>query len=212
MADSTDRMTLVIATRNRGKVREFAAMFEPLGYTVQSLGDYPAVPDIVEDGDTFAANALIKARAVAGALGVPALADDSGLVVEALGGAPGVYSARYAGEPSDDAANNAKLLAELRRLGASLEPAEAGRPALLSRARFVCALAYAEPQGNILAAEGVCEGAVAAEPRGGGGFGYDPYFFVPELGRTMAELSAEEKNRISHRALALRRLISIWED
>lgn len=212
MADTTDRKTLIIATRNNGKVREFAALFEPLGYNVQSLSEYPAVPDIVEDGDTFAANALIKARAVAAALGAPALADDSGLVVDALDGAPGVYSARYAGEPSNDAANNAKLLAELHRRGAALAPAEAGRPALLSRARFVCALAYAEPQGRTLAAEGRCEGAVAAEHRGGGGFGYDPYFFVPELNRTLAELTTEEKNRISHRAQALRHLISIWEE
>jgi XTP/dITP diphosphohydrolase len=212
MTDASPSKKLIIATRNKGKVREFAAMFEPLGYAVQSLDDYPAVPDIAETGDTFAANALIKARAVVEALGVPALADDSGLVVDALGGAPGVYSARYAGEPSDDAANNAKLLSELHKISATLAPAEDGRPALLSRARFVCALAYCEPLGRTLAAEGACEGAIAAEPRGGGGFGYDPYFFVPELNRTLAELATEEKNRISHRAQALRHLISIWED
>jgi XTP/dITP diphosphohydrolase len=204
--------TLVVATRNRGKTREFAALFEPLGWEVRSLNDYDRVPDIVEDGDTFAANALIKARAAAFALGVPALADDSGLCVDALDGAPGVYSARYAGEPTDDSANNAKLIAELQRRGALLAPASAGRPALLSAARFVCALAYVEPGGRVLAAEGVCEGAIIAEARGTNGFGYDPHFYVPDLGLTMAELTAGQKNAISHRAQALRQLISFWKE
>ncbi|KIL40287.1 purine NTP phosphatase [Gordoniibacillus kamchatkensis] len=204
--------TLVVATKNRGKAREFSALFEPLGWEVRSLNDYDRFPDIVEDGDTFAANALIKARAVVAALGVPALADDSGLCVDALDGAPGVYSARYAGEPADDAANNAKLIAELKRRGALLAPAEAGRPALLSAARFVCALAYAEPGGRVRTAEGVCAGAIVADARGANGFGYDPHFYLPEFGLTMAELTAEQKNAVSHRAQALRQMISFWEE
>lgn len=204
--------TLVIATKNRGKAREFAALYEPLGIEVRSLNDYEGMPDIVEDGDTFAANALIKARAVVAALGVPALADDSGLRVDALGGAPGVYSARYAGEPANDAANNAKLIAELQRRGALLAPAAEGRPALLSAAQFVCALAYVEPGGRILTAEGVCEGAIVAEACGANGFGYDPHFYLPQFGLTMAELTAGQKNAISHRAAALRQMISFWEE
>jgi XTP/dITP diphosphohydrolase len=210
--------TIVVATRNRGKAREFAAMFEPLGVEVRTLSDYEGFPDIVEDGDTFAANALIKAQAVVHALGIPALADDSGLCVDALGGEPGVYSARYAGEPSSDAANNAKLIAELQRLASGPAAVAAAaawvppRPGLLSPARFVCALAYAEPGGRTLQAEGVCVGWIAAEARGENGFGYDPYFYLAEYDCTMAELTAAQKNEVSHRAAALRQMISFWED
>ncbi|AFC32748.1 RdgB/HAM1 family non-canonical purine NTP pyrophosphatase [Paenibacillus mucilaginosus 3016] len=200
---------VVIATRNAGKVREFAALFGQQGIAVKSLLDYPSIPDIPEDGETFAANALIKARAVAQHLGVSALADDSGLCVDRLGGAPGVYSARYAGEPSDDAANNRKLLEELRRLGPAGEPASGG-PALLSPARFVCAMALVDAEGRTAAeVEGTCEGAIIGEPRGAGGFGYDPLFYVPELGRTLSELAMEEKNKLSHRGQALRRLMDV---
>ncbi|WFA21213.1 XTP/dITP diphosphatase [Paenibacillus mucilaginosus] len=199
---------VVIATRNAGKVREFAALFGQQGIAVKSLLDYPSIPDIPEDGETFAANALIKARAVAQHLGVSALADDSGLCVDRLGGAPGVYSARYAGEPSDDAANNRKLLEELRRLGPAGEPARG--PALLSPARFVCAMALVDAEGRTAAeVEGTCEGAIIGEPRGAGGFGYDPLFYVPELGRTLSELAMEEKNKLSHRGQALRRLMDV---
>ncbi|MCZ8519130.1 MULTISPECIES: XTP/dITP diphosphatase [Paenibacillus] len=199
---------VVLATRNAGKVKEFAVLFGERGIAVKSLLDYPSIPDIPEDGETFAANALIKAQAVARHLGVSALADDSGLCVDRLGGAPGVYSARYAGEPSDDAANNRKLLAELDRLG-TLPPAAEGGPALLGSARFVCAMALVDAAGRPVAeVEGSCEGAITSEPRGGGGFGYDPLFFVPELGRTLSELSMEEKNRLSHRGQALRKLMA----
>ncbi|WP_372813089.1 XTP/dITP diphosphatase [Paenibacillus sp.] len=199
---------VVIATKNAGKVKEFQALFGERGIAVRSLRDYPDIPDIVEDGETFAANALIKARAVAKAIGAPAVADDSGLAVERLNGAPGVYSARYAGEPADDAANNRKLLAELGRLGATAgAAANPGGVKLLSAAKFVCAMAFVDADGTVLAAvEGECDGAIAAEPRGEHGFGYDPLFYIPQLGRTMAELSMEEKNALSHRGQALRKL------
>ncbi|WP_248927453.1 non-canonical purine NTP pyrophosphatase [Paenibacillus hamazuiensis] len=219
---------VVIATRNRGKAKEFASLFREKGIEVLSLADFEGVPDIVEDGATFADNALIKARAVALALHLPALADDSGLCVDKLGGAPGVYSARYSGEGATDAGNNAKLLAELGRLRGEA-PADAGAPGadagraaepavvaqagggaspLLSPARFVCALCMVNAAGEVIAsAEETCEGAIIAEPRGEGGFGYDPLFYIPELGKTMAELSVAEKNAYSHRGKAIR---SLW--
>lgn len=202
---------VVIATKNAGKVKEFEALFGAKGIAVRSLRDYPDIPDIVEDGETFLANALIKARTVAKAIGAPVIADDSGLAVERLNGAPGVYSARYAGEPSDDAANNRKLLDELGRLGAM---AGAGTNpeglTLLSAAKFVCAMALVDADGNTLAAvEGECLGAIVSEPRGEHGFGYDPLFYIPQLGRTMAELSMDEKNALSHRGQALRKL---WQE
>lgn len=204
--------TLIIATRNKGKTREFAALFEPLGIAVHSLNDYPQVPDIVEDGATFADNALIKARTVSELFGSPALADDSGLCVDKLEGRPGVYSARYAGEGASDESNNAKLLGELNALAAAGQPqaqtASAGgrEVRLLSGARFVCALALCVPGEQPVIVEGACEGYVADTPVGSGGFGYDPLFYVPAYGATMAELPMETKNAISHRALALLKL------
>ncbi|WP_409341751.1 non-canonical purine NTP pyrophosphatase [Paenibacillus sp. MBLB4367] len=210
--------TLVIATRNRGKTAEFARMLEPFGIEVKSLNDVPDMPDIVEDGQTFADNALIKARAIAEKLGEPVLADDSGLCVDALDGAPGVWSARYAGEGATDAMNNAKLIAELahrvqprelpERTGAEGEP----HPLVLSGAAFVCALALYDPASRqALHVEGECRGYIVSAPRGEGGFGYDPLFYVPEQGRTMGELAAERKNQISHRGEALRKLTAILE-
>ncbi|MBB6733538.1 RdgB/HAM1 family non-canonical purine NTP pyrophosphatase [Cohnella zeiphila] len=202
--------TLLVATRNAGKTREFRAAFAPLGVEVKDLNDAAGVPDIEETGDTFAANARIKAQAAADATGLPALADDSGLCVDALGGAPGVYSARYSG--GGDAANNDKLLRELAALGR--EPVRVvsreGEPALrlLSPARFVSALALCEPgAGERVAAEGEVEGFIADRLLGAGGFGYDPLFYLPEYGRSMAELTMEEKNAISHRGRALRMLL-----
>lgn len=187
-------------------MKEFEPMFLRQGIAVRSLLDYPDLPDIVEDGHTFAANALIKARAIALKFGVPVVADDSGLCVDRLGGAPGVYSARYAGEPSDDAANNRKLLAELAKLEDSSPSAE---PARLSPARFVCAIALVDRAGHPVAeVEGSCDGVIIDKPRGEHGFGYDPLFYIPELGRTMAELTVNEKNELSHRAQALGKL---WE-
>jgi XTP/dITP diphosphohydrolase len=186
-----------MATRNRHKVRELAHLLADLGVEVLSLADRPDVPEVVEDGATFAANAVKKARAVAVATGLPALADDSGLEVDALGGQPGVQSARYAGgDGHDDAANNRKLLEAL----AGVAPAR-------RTARFRCAVALADPAGRLGAAveirEGACEGVIIDAPRGEHGFGYDPIFLVPELGRTFAELTLEEKSGRSHRARAM---------
>ncbi|WP_199618414.1 XTP/dITP diphosphatase [Paenibacillus alkalitolerans] len=195
--------SIVIATRNAGKAAEFRSMLAPLGIEVRSLLDIDAkLPEVEEDGETFADNAEKKARAAAEALGVPALADDSGLCVDALNGAPGVRSARYAGAGSSDEQNNAKLLSELSR-------EERGES---SGARFVCALALHDPSAReTLHAEGACEGVIVREPRGTNGFGYDPLFYVPELGKTFAEMSDEEKNLISHRGRALRNFIAVLE-
>lgn len=203
-----DNKTVVVATRNEGKLREFAAMLEPAGLRVIGLRDVPGAPEVVEDGETFAANAAKKAVEIATYLGMPALADDSGLCVEALGGEPGVYSARYAGEGASDEANNAKLLARLSQpeFAAGSIAAPDGLK-LLSRASYVCVLVLYDPAtGETVETEGTVEGWIAAEARGQGGFGYDPYFYLPEYGRTMAELSMEEKNAISHRGAALRKL------
>ncbi|WP_238327648.1 XTP/dITP diphosphatase [Paenibacillus gorillae] len=200
---------ILIATKNEGKVKEFAHALSKIGKEVASLNDYPAFPDIVEDGDTFAANARIKAKAAGDAFQVPVLADDSGLRVKSLGGAPGVYSARYAGEGATDSDNNAKLLVELAKLeGADAAEALADGTRLLSEAQFVCVLALYDPStGEFVEAEGTVDGYIADRPRGEGGFGYDPLFWLPQLGRAMAELSKEEKQRISHRGHALEQLL-----
>jgi len=187
--------TLLIATANAHKVEEIRAKLRGLGaqdIELLDLGAYAAYTPPEENGLTFAANARIKAVAAAAMSGHIALADDSGLMVEALGGAPGVHSARYAGQGHDDAANNAKLLAEL-----------AGTPLKRRQAAFHCSIAIAHPQGELLTAEGRVEGYILEQPRGRGGFGYDPLFYVTELNRGMAELNMEEKNRVSHRARAL---------
>jgi XTP/dITP diphosphohydrolase len=181
---------LVLATRNAHKAREFAGLLAP--HEVVELPPDVELPP--EDGETFAANALGKARAGAAATGRPTVADDSGIAAEALGGAPGVRSARYAGEHASDEENLAKLLRE----------APAG-----SRVAYVCALAYVEPGGREELVEGRCEGTLADEPRGDGGFGYDPAFVPDEHhGRTMAELAPEEKHAISHRGRAARALLA----
>ncbi|MHA6533668.1 XTP/dITP diphosphatase [Paenibacillus sp. BAC0078] len=194
---------LIVATKNKGKVREFQHAFAPLGLEVKSMFDYPELPDVVEDGDTFAANALKKSKAVGDALGLPVLADDSGLCVDVLDGRPGVYSARYAGEEANDKENNLKLLSELEKLK---QGEDTGQP-LLSTARFVCALSLYDPAtGKELTAEGTVEGWITSEQAGGGGFGYDPLFYLPEYRKTMAELTLEEKQAISHRGMALRLL------
>lgn len=214
MTGSPERPVLVVATTNPGKVREFAHAFGELGFDVKSLADFPPVPSVEETGDSFMANAELKARAVAGRLGIACIADDSGLCVKALGGEPGVRSARYAGEPADNRKNIAKLLAELEKRGASFDPPP-GFPLapgvrLISEAAFVAALVYFDPaDGTLLRAEGTCPGYIADRPRGTGGFGYDPVFYVPEYGRTMAELSIAEKQAISHRGRAIRLLVSL---
>ncbi len=180
---------VVLATGNKGKIREFSGLLEGLFEKVLSLNDLGSPPEITEDGLTFRDNALKKARVIAAYSGKPALADDSGLEVEALGGRPGVYSARYAGEGATDRDNIVKLLLELGNAGNR-------------KARFVCVLALVTPDGREITAEGQCEGVILNEPRGRGGFGYDPVFFLPEHGKTMAEIPAELKNKISHRARA----------
>ncbi|MGB9802978.1 MAG: XTP/dITP diphosphatase [Desulfofundulus sp.] len=185
-------MKLVLATRNQGKVRELSELLSPLGYEVVSLNQYPGVPEIIEDGATFKENAVKKATVVARYTGQMALADDSGLEVDYLGGAPGVHSARFAGERHDDRANNEKLLRLL-----------AGVPPERRTARFRCVVAVATPTGQVFTAEGACEGVIADRPRGEGGFGYDPLFYVPAWGKTFAELEPAVKNQISHRGRAL---------
>ncbi|HEV2706362.1 MAG TPA: XTP/dITP diphosphatase [Pyrinomonadaceae bacterium] len=184
---------LLIATRNAGKVREFAELLTGLPLQLRHLAEFPHVPEAVETGSTFAENAALKARFYARLTGLPTLADDSGLEVDALGGAPGVYSARYAGEQATDAARNAKLLDELNRSD------DRSR-----RARFVCVIAHASPSSEeIKLFEGVCEGRIASSPRGSSGFGYDPLFIPDGYEATFGELPAEIKNCISHRAHAL---------
>lgn len=184
-------MRIVVATRNRGKLEELSGMLSPMGVEVKSMDDYPHIPDVLEDGKTFEENAIKKARAVAEATGEIALADDSGLEVDLLGGAPGVYSARFAGEERDDRANNEKLLRLL-----------AGAPREKRGAAFRCVVALAQPGGWVFTTEGACRGVIGDRPEGEGGFGYDPLFIVPELGKTFAQLDMETKNSISHRGKA----------
>jgi XTP/dITP diphosphohydrolase len=194
---------IVIATRNAGKVNEFAVLFNNRQLEVRSLADYPAIPSVEEDGLTFGANALKKAKTLAQLLGVPVLADDSGLCVDALEGAPGVWSARFAGEHATDAENNAKLVLELRSLGVM-----EGSVSQAFKARFVCALALYNPENHeVIQVEEACEGLIVLEARGSHGFGYDPLFYLPDFELTMAELAIDQKNQISHRAKALRTLL-----
>ncbi|HEY4743317.1 MAG TPA: XTP/dITP diphosphatase [Desulfuromonadaceae bacterium] len=184
---------LVVATRNRGKMAEIQALLSGLVETVRCAADFPGFPETVEDGATFEENALKKAREAMRFTGLAALADDSGLAVDVLGGAPGIYSARFAGEGADDGANNRKLLAELLAV-----------PSEKRQAAFVCTLAFVTPDGSEQLFSGRIGGRILAEERGRGGFGYDPLFLVDGFGRTMAELTLEEKNGISHRGQALR--------
>ena len=187
--------TIVIATHNRHKFRELKALLNVPGVRWRSLAEYPGVPPVREHGRTFDANAIAKARSVAKATGCLALADDSGIEVEALGGAPGVRSARFAGSHGNDQANNTKLL----RLLAGLPPAR-------RRARYRCTLALAGPSGFLALTRGAWSGRIARTPRGSRGFGYDPIFLVPKLRKTVAELPARTKQRLSHRAAAARRM------
>jgi XTP/dITP diphosphohydrolase len=185
-------MEIVLATRNDGKIAELHSLMKGFDVTLSSLRDHPQIHDIVEDGATFFENARKKARCVAAATGKFALADDSGLEVEALGGAPGVMSARYAGGGHDYKANNEKLILEM-------EGVADGKRA----ARFFCAMVLAAPDGREWTAEGECRGEIAMAASGTMGFGYDPLFYIPRLGKTMAELPMDIKNRISHRGRAL---------
>ena len=199
---SSGHSAIVLATRNKGKIREFAELLAPFGLTVLSLDDFPHLPEIEETGKTFADNALLKACGVSTATGLVAVADDSGLEVDALGKAPGVYSARYSerpGLPATDERNLEKLLADL-----------ADVPAGRRTGRFRCCMAACTPAGERLLAEGAWEGVVAASPAGSNGFGYDPVFFDQERGCTAAQMSREEKNARSHRAKAVAALLSKW--
>lgn len=184
---------LLIATRNAGKVREFASLLADMPLRLRSLAEFPEVPEAEETGATFAENAALKARFYASQTGLWTLADDSGLEVDALGGAPGVYSARYAGADASDAERISLLLAELGRTN------DAAR-----RARFVCAIAIAHPASDALDLfTGTCEGRIAPEPRGANGFGYDPVFIPENFEETFGELPSETKHDLSHRARAL---------
>ncbi len=187
---------LMLGTRNRKKREEIVEILGDLGLEFGDLADRPDVPDVEETGTTFEENARLKATGYAKALGAWTLAEDSGLVVPGLNGRPGVYSARYAGKQGDDAANNARLLAELAPL-----------PADRRAAYYVCVAALADPTGAVRAVtEGRCHGVIVPELRGTGGFGYDPLFLVPEFHKTFGELSARVKHALSHRSRALERL------
>ena len=183
---------IVIASRNRGKIAEYQELLQDLAVELLSLADFPHLSEIQETGMTFRENALIKARAAA-AVGQIALADDSGLEVDYLQGAPGVFSSRYAGPGKSDEANNKKLLKALD-----------GVPSAKRGARFRCVIAVVTPQGREFLSEGICEGMITSSLRGTKGFGYDPLFLIPSLGKTFAELGSGVKNQLSHRAQAMR--------
>lgn len=186
---------IVLATRNRHKGAELVSLLSGLEVRIRTLADFPAAPEVEEDGVTCEANAIKKATEVARMTGLTAVADDTGLEVDALGGRPGVYAARYAGERATYQDNCRKLLREL-----------AGVPQARRTARFLTVAAIASPGGEVQVVRGTLDGLIADESRGEQGFGYDPVFFVPEIGKTLAELTPEEKNRISHRAKAFLKL------
>ena len=199
-ANEKSKLKIVIATKNQGKVREMIHAFQGLPVELVSLADLDErFQEPVEDGDTFAANSLLKAEYYQKQTGMACLADDSGLEVEALGGAPGVYSARFAGESASDADNNAKLQQELKKLGRESSPAA-----------YQCALTFMDAEGRTLTAKGVCRGEIRLQARGENGFGYDPYFYVGDV--TMAEMSLAEKQAISHRGAALREMAVLLQD
>lgn len=191
---------VLIATKNKGKVKDFEAIFAPLGYEVKSMFDVASDMEIEETGTTFEENAVLKAEALAKALNTIVIADDSGLAVDALNGEPGVYSARYAGD-HDDEANIVKVLQKLD-----------GIPTPERTARFVCCIAIAGPGIETKTFNGTCEGVITETKIGENGFGYDPIFYVPVLSRTMAQLTAEEKGKISHRGNAIRLLTENLDD
>jgi len=186
---------LIVATRNRGKIREIREALKGLGIRIYALSDFDGVAEIEEDGKSFTENALKKARFYSKVFGKLTLADDSGLEVECLKGMPGIYSARYAGERASNRENNQKLLKEME-----------GIPLSKRGARFKCVMALVSPDGKEAMTEGSCQGRIGMRERGRRGFGYDPLFILPKYGKTMAQLPLKEKNRISHRGKALRRL------
>ncbi len=192
---------LILASRNRGKIDEIKTMLDGLPLELLSLNDFPELPAVEEDEDTFAGNARKKAETIALACGCAALADDSGLEVECLNGRPGVYSARFAGPQAGDAENNRYLLSLMR-----------GVPPEKRSATFRCVIALALPEGKTYLVEGSCRGRIAEELRGDSGFGYDPLFIVEPSGLTFAQMGPDEKNKISHRARALRKLRALLEN
>ena len=189
------KLELIVATRNRGKIREIREALKGLGIRIYALSDFDGVAEIKEDGKSFTENALKKARFYSKVFGKLTLADDSGLEVECLKGMPGIYSARYAGERASNRENNHKLLKEME-----------GIPLSKRGARFKCVMALVSPDGKEAMTEGSCKGKIGMRERGRRGFGYDPLFILPKYGKTMAQLPLKEKNRISHRGKALRRL------
>ena len=195
---NTPATPLVLATHNAGKTREIRTILKDYPVVIRDLDDFGPIPPVEEDGNTFEDNAFKKAAFTAQVLGFPTLADDSGLLVHALDGAPGVYSARYAASNASDADNNQKLLREMKGIE--------DRSAV-----FECVLALAVPTGPALIYEGRCEGLILTEPKGSRGFGYDPLFYYPPLDKTFAELSEEEKNRVSHRGRALQELAAEFD-
>ncbi len=197
----SEAIEIIVATNNKGKLAEIKAILTDFPFRVLGLADIGFDEDIEENGETFLENSLIKARTIAAMTGKYVLADDSGLEVAYLGGKPGVYSARFAGEKATDEENNAKLLRDLH-----------GVPREKRRAAFRCVMSLASPGKRWVASVGRCPGEITFEPRGSFGFGYDPIFFVPKLGKTMAEIPLEVKNRISHRARALERMKTLVED
>jgi XTP/dITP diphosphohydrolase len=191
-------ISLVVATRNRGKTAEIRDLLKGFPVLIKNLDDFGSIPEIKEDGDTFDENAYLKSSFAARVLGCPALADDSGLVVEALGGKPGVHSARYGGEKATDEDRCCKLLAELGENTSR-------------KAAFECVISIAVPTGAALTYEGRCEGLITTKPEGTNGFGYDPVFYSLEYQKTFAQLTIEEKSRVSHRGKALREIASEFD-
>lgn len=191
---------ILIATKNDGKACEYRKLFEPKGIEVITLKDLNEQVEIIENGKTFSENALIKAQTLTDKLNIPALADDSGLVVDALNGAPGIYSARYAGD-HDDEANNKKLLEALKKV-----------PDEKRTAHFHCSIVATAPDKTPLEANGDVYGLIAHENHGEDGFGYDPLFYYPEFGKTFGEIGMEEKNKVSHRAKATENLLEKFDE
>jgi XTP/dITP diphosphohydrolase len=188
---------LVLGSRNRKKSAEIAELLAPFEIQVRSVADFEHCPEVVEDGDSFAANAALKATQVAKFLGQWVLAEDSGIMIDALNGRPGIYSARYSGDAATDESNNAKMLEELANV-----------PDEKRGAQYVCHVCLSDPQGQVrLAVEATCRGRITQTPKGTNGFGYDPYFLIPEYHRTFGELSSVVKQRLSHRARAFERFI-----
>ncbi len=192
-------MNVIIASNNKNKIREFKRIFEGTDFELKSLEEAGINIDIEETGDTFKDNAIIKAQTIAKKYHVYAIADDSGLCCDGLNGEPGVRSARYAGDMHDDALNNKKLVEKMKNVSNK-------------KARYVCAICFSNPDGKFVVTEDYCEGEITLEPRGYNGFGYDPYFYIEKFKRTMAEITLDEKNTISHRAKALEKMKRIYNE